>query len=59
MAEVGAVVAWDVTDDVLAGVTSWLIRKRDESDPTGVAFHSSEGAAALGDRDLGPTLVLR
>jgi hypothetical protein len=55
----GTVHAWDVTEDVLEGVTAWLIRKRDESDPTGVAFHSREGAEALGDRELAPTLVLR
>jgi hypothetical protein len=54
----GAVHAWDVTEDVLEGVTAWLVRKRDESDPTGIAFHSREGAAALGDPSLAPTLVL-
>jgi hypothetical protein len=47
-----------VTEDVLEGVTAWLVRKRDESDPTGIAFHSREGAAALGDPRLAPTLVL-
>jgi hypothetical protein len=55
----GGVLAWDVTDDILAGVSSWLIRKRDESDPTGVAFYSREGAAVRGDPDLAPRLILR
>lgn len=55
----GAVMAWDVTDDVLAGVSGWLIRKRDESDPSGVAFHSSEGAEVLGAPHLAPRLILR
>jgi len=57
--DVGDVLSWDVTDDVLAGVSSWLIKKRDEEDPTGVAFHSHEGATHLGDSGLAPRLILR
>ena len=57
--DVGDVLSWDVTDDVLAGVSSWLIKKRDEEDPTGVAFHSHEGATHLGDSELAPRLLLR
>jgi hypothetical protein len=59
VAGVGDVVAWDVTRDVLNGVSSWLIRKRDESDPTGVAFHSREGAEVQGAEHLAPRLILR
>ncbi|MEW6269808.1 MAG: hypothetical protein AB1689_10990 [Thermodesulfobacteriota bacterium] len=54
----GAVVAWDVTADVEAGVTRWLLRSRDESEPGAVAFYSEEAAEAAGDPDLAPRLVL-
>jgi hypothetical protein len=54
----GTVVAWDVTADVQAGITRWLLRNRDESDPSSAAFHSQEGAEAAGDEDLAPRLVL-
>jgi hypothetical protein len=57
--EVDEVLAWDVTDDVNAGASSWIIRKRDEADPTGIAFHSREGAAHERNSDLAPTLILR
>ena len=56
---VGDVVAWDVTQDVLNGTSSWLIRKRDETDPTGIAFHSREGAGVLGATHLAPRLILK
>ncbi len=51
-------VTWDVTDDVLAGVTTWLIKKTDEG-PSGKAlYYSIEGANDHGDPNLAPTLVL-
>ncbi|MEW6268602.1 MAG: G8 domain-containing protein [Thermodesulfobacteriota bacterium] len=54
----GTVLAWDVTEDVLNGVSSWLVRLKDESSPTQVVFHSEEGAAQIGDPGAGPVLIL-
>jgi len=54
----GTVIAWDVTADVETGVSRWLLKNRDESIPGGAAFYSQEGAAADGDPELGPRLVL-
>ena len=39
-------VSWDVTDDVLAGASAWLIKKTSESQPGKVSYFSREGAAA-------------
>ena len=54
----GTVVRIDVTADVLAGVSSWLLRLDDESTPADLMFHSQEGAAQIGDPGAGPVLVL-
>ncbi|MBY0278935.1 Ig-like domain-containing protein, partial [Candidatus Binatia bacterium] len=51
-------VAWDVTEDVRAGRTAWLLEKADEHQPGRVAYFSREGAAAAEDMDLAPKLVL-
>lgn len=51
-------VTWDVTQDVMDGVSSWLIRLQDESQPVQVTFYSEEGAAAIGDADAEPVLIL-
>jgi hypothetical protein len=51
-------VRWDVTADVQAGVSAWLIKKTDERQPGRVSYHSKEGAEAAGDPDLAPRLVL-
>lgn len=50
--------SWDVTADVLAGRSAWLIRKADERKVGRIDFYSREGAAAEGDPSLAPTLVL-
>jgi len=54
----GTVLVWDVTADVEAGISGWLLKNRDESVPGGVAFYSQEGAEAEGDPDLAPRLFL-
>jgi hypothetical protein len=51
-------VSWDVTQDVEAGVTAWLVKKTDEGQPGRVSYHSKDGAAAAGDPDLAPRLIL-
>ena len=51
-------VSWDVTDDVLAGASAWLIKKTSESQPGRVSYHSREGADDAGDPDLAPRLIL-
>jgi hypothetical protein len=57
-------VEWDVTADVVdalsAGAPSvqWLIRRAVESQSGHAAYHSTEGAAALGDAELAPTLTI-
>ena len=51
-------VEWDVTLDVLAGASAWLVKKTNEG-PTGkVKYYSREGAVAVGDPSLAPRLVL-
>jgi len=53
-------VVWDVTEDVKAGaIFGWLIKKRSESQPGKVLYYTREGAAAAGNPDLAPRLVLR
>lgn len=54
----GTVVRWDVTTDVMAGVSRWLLRHRDEEHSSEASFHSEESAEAIGDPDLAPRLVL-
>ena len=51
-------VEWDVTDDVLAGDTAWLIKKAEERGGGTVLYHSKEGAIEAGNVDLAPRLIL-
>jgi hypothetical protein len=57
-------VEWDVTADVLQALAEgapsiqWLIRRSVESQNGYAAYHSADGAAALGDADLAPTLTV-
>jgi parallel beta helix pectate lyase-like protein len=57
-------VEWDVTADVVdalskgAASIQWLIRRAVESQAGRAAYHSAEGAAALGDADLAPTMTI-
>jgi hypothetical protein len=51
-------VSWDVTMDVEAGTTAWLIKKTSESQPGRVSYFSREGADDVGDPDLAPQLIL-
>jgi hypothetical protein len=50
-------VSWDVSDDVLAGASAWLVKKTSERQPGRVSYFSREGADA-GDPDLAPRLIL-
>ena len=50
-------VSWDVTADVERGASAWLIARRHGRGHS-LAYHSREGAAALGNPSLAPTLVL-
>jgi hypothetical protein len=52
------VVSWDVTDDVLAGATGWVIKKTNESQTGQVMYISREGATTQGDASLAPRLIL-
>jgi hypothetical protein len=54
----GTVVSLDVTADVLTGVSSWLLRLLDETSAGELVFYSEEGAARIGDPELGPVLIL-
>jgi hypothetical protein len=51
-------VSWDVTADVQAGVSAWLIKKTAERQPGKVSYHSRESADDAGDPDLAPRLIL-
>jgi hypothetical protein len=51
-------VAWDVTADVKAGRTSWLIRNRDEKLSAGAIYYSREGAQAVGNPAAAPRLII-
>jgi hypothetical protein len=51
-------ITWDVTDDVLAGASAWLIKKTSESQVGKVSYFSREGAGAGGDPELAPRLIL-
>jgi hypothetical protein len=51
-------VRWDVTADVLAGTTGWVLKKRHEGVSGKVGYYSREGAAALGSPLSGPRLII-
>jgi hypothetical protein len=51
-------VSWDVTNDVLAGVSSWLLKKTDEATPGRVLYYSKEGAVVVGNPNVAPRLIL-
>ena len=52
-------VAFDVTTDVLNGAENgWLVLKDQENVGSKVSFYSREGAAAAGNPDLAPRLIL-
>ncbi|MCA9780920.1 MAG: hypothetical protein KC800_29580, partial [Candidatus Eremiobacteraeota bacterium] len=52
-------VTFDVTADVLNGAENgWLILKDQENVGSKVSFYSREGAAAAGNPDLAPRLIL-
>ena len=50
--------AWDVTEDVADGITSWTIQKSGRRRGGNVHYYSREGARALLDTGLAPTLLL-
>jgi hypothetical protein len=53
-------VEWDVTADVHAGGSRWLIKKTNEGATGEVAYYSREGSLqATGGLSLAPTLILR
>jgi hypothetical protein len=53
-------VEWDVTADVHAGGSRWLIKKTNEGATGEVAYYSREGSLqATGSLSLAPTLILR
>ena len=54
----GTVIRWDVTADVMADVSGWLVRLHDESSDDVVVFYSDASAAAIGEPGSGPTLIL-
>jgi hypothetical protein len=51
-------VQWDVTTDVLAGASKWLVKKNNESQTGQVHYYSKEGAAAASNMLLAPRLIL-
>jgi hypothetical protein len=51
-------VSFDVTADVVAGDSAWLIKKADENTPGRANYYSREGAAAAGKPELAPKLLL-
>ena len=52
-------VAWDVTEDVLAGAEfGWIIRKEKENKNGRVKYYSREGAAAIENPNAAPRLIL-
>jgi hypothetical protein len=51
-------VSWDVTDDVLADASAWLIKKTAEGQAGKVSYFSREGADAAGDPERAPRLIL-
>lgn len=51
-------VSFDVTADVKAGRTAWLLKKADEKQRGRMLYYSREGAAASADPTLAPRLEL-
>jgi hypothetical protein len=51
-------VSWDVTLDVQAGASAWLLKKTAEGQAGQVSYHSKEGAEAADGPDLAPRLIL-
>ena len=57
-------VEWDVTPDVLRALSEgapsvqWLLRRAIENQTGRAAYHSGEGATALGDVHLAPTMTI-
>jgi hypothetical protein len=54
----GTVIRWDVTADVMADVSRWLVRLHDETSDDVVVFYSDASALAVGEPGAGPTLIL-
>jgi hypothetical protein len=57
-------VEWDVTADVMQALSEhaasiqWLMRRTAENQNGRAIYHSADGAAALGNPDLAPTITL-
>jgi cysteine-rich repeat protein len=51
-------VSFDVTPDVQAGSSEWLLKRASERGSGGVEYYSREGAALLADPNLTPKLLL-
>ncbi|HEY7647610.1 MAG TPA: DNRLRE domain-containing protein, partial [Methylomirabilota bacterium] len=51
-------VTWDVTADVQAGATRWLIKKTNEALSGQVSYYSREGAGEAGNPELAPRLIV-
>jgi len=51
-------VSFDVTSDVQAGSSAWLVKKLQESNAGRVNYYSREGAAAAGKPEFAPKLLL-
>ena len=51
-------VSFDVTPDVQAGSSAWLVKKFEENTAGRADYYSREGAAAAGQPDLAPKLIL-
>jgi hypothetical protein len=54
-------VEWDVTSDIQSATGAsigWILKKASESQTGRVEYYSKEGAAAAGDPDRGPRLVI-
>jgi hypothetical protein len=51
-------VAWDVTADVQAGATGWLIKKTNEALSGQVTYYSKEGAEVAGESGSTPRLIV-
>jgi hypothetical protein len=51
-------VSFDVTADVVAGDSAWLIKKAEENTPGRANYYSREGAATAGKPEFAPKLVL-
>ena len=59
MQETSGPLVFDVGDHVASGITAWLIEPFDRRSARGGRGHvSREGADALGDLALAPTLIL-